>query len=79
MGSTNLDKGVIAIREGLSEDQTSDTLLHEVLHAVFLATGLNGEDREEELIERLTPMLLQVIRDNPDLIQTLVHGPRGLI
>lgn len=55
-----------------------DTLLHEALHAVWWVAG--GEklldmdkDAEEQLIRLLSPWLLCLLRDNPDMIKFLLE------
>jgi len=52
-----------------------DTLLHELLHACLDATGLDkmlGEEHEEEVANRLAPVLLEVWRSNPKLVAFLL-------
>lgn len=54
--------------------QKRDTVLHEVLHAVASLTALSsdwGDEREEEIVLRLTPALLDVLRRNPRLVAYL--------
>lgn len=52
-----------------------DTLLHETLHAIWSTFGIGGNEEEEEaLIRRITPALLGVLRDNPELVEFLT-GP----
>lgn len=54
--------------------QRRDTLLHEVLHAVASVTALEsewGDEREEEIVLRMTPALLDVLRRNPRLVAYL--------
>lgn len=54
--------------------QIRDTMLHEVLHAVYGEMGL-GEDiedkYEESIVRRLATGLLYVIRHNPKLMDFL--------
>lgn len=71
-GHCDHEKQEILLRAGLVHDQAADTLLHEVLHAVFFVSH-NGRPpkREEKLILRITPVLLAVLRDNPELIAYL--------
>jgi hypothetical protein len=63
----------ITIDPEQAHDQTADTLLHEILHAVVGMTNLDDRfgRHEEEIVSRLTPALLSVIRDNPSLIRFL--------
>ena len=60
----------------LSPDQAplalKSTLLHEVLHAVINTAGFEITDEDEErLVSVLEAPLLQLVRDNPDLIAWL--------
>ncbi len=57
-----------------ARSQMRDTLLHEVLHAVANMTALDnewGDEQEEEVILRLAPALLDVLRRNPRLVEFL--------
>lgn len=50
------------------------TLLHEVVHAIVDVTGHSkqwGDQDEEEFVTRFTPVLLDVLRRNPDLVAYL--------
>ena len=54
--------------------QMADTLLHELLHALTDVTGLANEwdeDREEAVVRRLSPVLLDTLRRNPALVAYL--------
>lgn len=68
----------IIIRGGgiLSEDSARDTLLHEVLHAVIGVSTMelyHAEDNlEEKVVGQLAPLLLAVLRDNPELVAALI-------
>lgn len=50
-----------------SADVIRETLLHEILHAIL---GMYEKD-DEALVRLLSPMLLQVMRDNPKLMLAL--------
>lgn len=81
-GSTNRASLKITIRGGgvLSEDAARDTLLHEVLHAIigvstmeiFHLDGGHGGPDEEKIVGQLAPLLLAVLRDNPELVAALI-------
>jgi hypothetical protein len=54
----------------------AETLLHEVLHCCTQVAGLLdelGERREEQVVRRLAPLLLDVLRRNPDLVAWLTR------
>lgn len=78
LGSTTFKSCVITIDPDQAHDCKTDTVLHEVLHCVTQMAGLLsewGEEKDEAVVTRLTPVLLGVIRDNPDLISYL-KAPR---
>jgi len=61
-------------------DQLRETVLHEVLHTVWGLAGLQmdiddvGEDSQgEKIINRVTPLLLDVLRRNPRLVAYLTE------
>lgn len=74
-GQCNGAKAEIVVR--LAEDQhdihVKEILLHETLHACFYASGITVNedlrvhpDIEESVVARVSPVLLQVMRDNPE-------------
>jgi hypothetical protein len=75
LGHCHNDELVITVSPKMAEDAQRDTLLHEVLHAIFHSTGLAhdlGDEKEESMIRRLTPALLDLIRRNPRLVADLM-------
>ncbi len=64
LGAVNFNTGEVFIRKGLSREQTMDTVLHELLHAV-------AEERDVSLSEKATTQLasglLAMFVDNPRL------------
>lgn len=67
----------IVIDPDQSPTQLLDTLLHEVLHACFDLIGASSDvdhDTEEKLVRRLSPVLIQVLRDNPGLVDEITGG-----
>lgn len=61
-------------------DQLADTLLHEVLHAVWSAAGVHVgpvAKFEELVVASLTPTLLDTLRRNPDLVAYLTVPADG--
>lgn len=55
-----------------------ETLLHEIVHACFQVSGLSTEnhramdDLEEAFVTRLTVVLIDVLRSNPDVTKFLL-------
>lgn len=76
-GMTVHAKELITIDPSQSEGMKRDTVLHEVLHACFFCVGLHnvvGFEDEEKIIASLSPMLLYVLRNNPDFVEYLMEG-----
>lgn len=51
--------------------QLVETLLHECLHALWAVAGFNARDEEEDIVTRLTPLLLTLFLDNPSLFDII--------
>lgn len=60
-------EGLIQIDHTIQPEQQADTLIHEVLHAIWRSRGLPDRATEEEAVNRLASGLATVLRDNPDL------------
>jgi hypothetical protein len=61
----------IALQPDCAEMVIRETLLHEVLHALFYNTGLTerlSEKMEEQVIRSLSPALFDLLRRNPALL-----------
>ena len=51
-----------------------ETLLHEVLHAAWTQTALDGiytDEQEEQIIFTLTPRIVAFLKDNPHYVEGL--------
>lgn len=46
----------------------ADTLLHEILHAVWFYMGLDDKHDEEAVVNRLATGFTTVLYDNPDIV-----------
>ena len=66
-GETDFDKFTITVSAHVSKVELADTLIHEVLHAIFHSQGLNTPD-EENLVTNLAHGLVDVFRRNPGLV-----------
>ncbi len=76
-GECNVDKCRIILSPDHDEQQRRDTLLHEVLHALWGESGLPAigsltDGLEEVIVRTLTPGLLAALRDNPTLVRYLL-------
>lgn len=79
-GYTLLVDQKILLSPGLAPDLLAETVLHEVLHAIVDAAGLGDElvDKgteakldEEDIVRRMAPVLLSVLRENLRLVDWL--------
>jgi hypothetical protein len=71
-GETDSREQAIRLHPDQARDSMADTLLHEVLHAVWHCSGLHdGKYNEEQVVRGLTTWLLLVLRDNPELVSYL--------
>lgn len=48
-----------------------ETILHEMLHCILEHTGVDAEEHEA-LIRSISPLLLEALRRNPELVEWLV-------
>lgn len=62
LGQINYYKGIIEIDKSLADDRKEQVLVHEILHGIFFEAGF--EDHEEDMINRLSIVLHQVLKDN---------------
>ena len=71
--SVNLSR--IEIEPSMSQQRQAQTMLHEIVHGIIrtsrLGDVLQNSDDEERFIDGLAFGMLQVIRDNPDLIREI--------
>lgn len=70
VGLIDNDKNKIYILKNMSDDNKLITLWHEIFHAVLVQRCLDGSKYidEEELVDNSAQAIIQIIRDNPFLI-----------
>lgn len=61
-GCCDFDRTEIAILADLSEERKKSVFYHELMHAIFNEAGF--DDPDEEMVDRLSKVLHQVIDDN---------------
>lgn len=75
LGHIDHDYGLVTVSGTQSPDQMAETFLHEVLHALLdkVGHGSNqmGAEEHEAMVNRLAPVLLLFLRDNPRVIEYL--------
>lgn len=67
-GKMHYGHSSIDVDDGQSDAETADTLLHEILHAVWAYRNLPDRCREERAVTELASGLTAVFRDNPGLL-----------
>jgi hypothetical protein len=73
VGECDFDGLQILVRERLKKSVAKETLLHELLHAVVYPS-LNGKTAtDEDFVTSMAPVLLQVIQENPELLEYLTQ------
>lgn len=76
-GLCSTDPQWISIAPGVMAATTErETVLHELLHAVWNQTALAKKmtpDEQEEAIWQLAPLVLALLRDNPRLVTYLIE------
>lgn len=70
-GEVNYYNAEIIIDSSLSDDRKEQVLIHEVTHAIFLEAGYKEQD--EDMINRVSIVLHQVLKDNPHLLNPSVN------
>lgn len=83
LAMTERDKALVSMRaDGTAhEDSMRATLLHELLHCCTQATRLDRyitqvDDAEEFFIGQMSPVLMSLLNDNPDVVAYLLSvGP----
>lgn len=68
LGECDTKHGVITVDPDQSPTQLRDTVLHEILHAAMALIGVTEDpgvdrDAEERIVLRLSPVLLELVRD----------------
>lgn len=60
-GQTNFKKTKITLDSNLSEQRRNQTLVHEIVHGLFMEAGIEDD---EDAVNRLGIVLHQVLTDN---------------
>ena|ERR1700677_2215579 len=72
LGSCDCSLLQIWVRQRLRKSKAQEIFLHEALHACLHSVANGGSKNEEEdFVEALSPVLLQVLQDNPELVEYL--------
>ena len=63
----------IRITEDLTPAKAADSLLHEILHAVFWVWNIKSGDKEERTVNTVATALTTVFRDNPKVAKWILN------
>lgn len=76
IGCIEYDNNSINIFSKLGEEKKKQTLLHEIMHGIQVERNIciATKDSEEDVIDQLASGVLNLIRDNPDLIKYLIRS-----
>src|SRR5271157_3093979 len=74
LGTCDFQLLQICIRQRMRRSKAQETLLHEILHSATHPT-VNCSDKrdDEEFVTAIAPVLLGVLKDNPDLVGYLTR------
>jgi hypothetical protein len=74
MGTYEQEQSRILIKSSMSRSSVRDTLVHEIIHAILQHYEMDSE----KIVRILTPAIVSIIRDNPQLISFLTAGTESL-
>ena len=73
-GCCDFDNLQILIAKGLRKSKAKEFLLHEILHAcTYPSFNGNTKMTDEDFVTAVAPVLLQVMTDNPELVEYLTQ------
>lgn len=61
----------ICIDPNLPDDKKKNTLIHEILHAIYEVWAIDDDSKEEPVVNALASGLQTVFKDNPKLLVIL--------
>lgn len=64
-------QGILLCEGFPSPYMEADTLLHEILHGIWWERDIRAKDGEERIVAEISGGLIQVLRDNPALLEWL--------
>lgn len=67
-GECDKNRAIIKVCLDYGPAKSANTLLHEVLHAAYMAGRLNDKEPEEKVVSVLSDQLSQIWRDNPEFV-----------
>lgn len=73
LGSWDIRQAIIKYDNFVSEQVKRETVMHELLHVLLEHTNIDSE-MHEDIIRALSPLLLALLRSNPQLLEYLAWG-----
>lgn len=74
LGECDTNTLQISVRQRMKKSKSRETLVHELLHACTHPSFLGNERlTDEDFVTAVAPVLLQVIQDNPGLLEYLTQ------
>lgn len=58
-------------REYSSGSMAAETVLHELMHAIFAVASVQAKQGEEHIVSVVATYLAQIVRDNPEFVAWL--------
>ena len=69
LGSCTYDKALIEVKSTMSDERKEEVFVHELFHAILNEAGFDGHD--EDLVNRASKVLYQVMKDNPNMLNSI--------
>lgn len=76
LGLTGTETQRILLDPQMGPDVERETVLHEAMHGIWYQTLLDRQYRdkqEEDIIYTLAPRILELLKDNPELVEYLLE------
>lgn len=75
---SHMEQRIRVQAEVASVGQMMDTLLHEIMHAIFHVYGIEDSDKEERAVGIIATAWAQIWRDNPALMVWLADAAEAM-
>ena len=73
LGQCSFDGLQLVVKQRLKKSMARETLLHEVLHSCMYPSFDGKTATDEDFVLAVAPVLLQVMQDNPELLEYLTQ------
>jgi hypothetical protein len=73
LGTCDFNELQILLRKQLRKSVSKETLIHEILHAATYPSLNEKTMTDEDFVTAVSPVLLQVLQDNPELVEYLTQ------